>query len=57
MDSKVEDTEEDVVLTLHGDATVQSAGELKGVLARELAEVNSLTVSLAYVTDCDVSLS
>jgi len=56
MDSKVEHTEDGLVLTLYGDATVQSAVELKDVLARELAEVDGLTVNLAYVTDCDVSL-
>lgn len=55
MDSRVENTEHGVVLTLYGDVTIQSAVELKGVLARELGSDN-LTVNLAYVTSCDLSL-
>jgi anti-anti-sigma regulatory factor len=56
MDSKVEHTENGIILTLYGDATIQSAVDLKGVLARELGGGNSFTVDLAYVTECDVSL-
>ncbi len=56
MDSKVEHTENGIILTLYGDATIQNAMDLKGVLARELGGGDSLTVDLAYVTDCDVSL-
>ncbi|MBP7528938.1 MAG: STAS domain-containing protein [Syntrophorhabdaceae bacterium] len=56
MDSKVENTEHGVVLTLYGDVTIQSAVELKGVLARELGNDNNLTVNLACVTGCDLSL-
>lgn len=56
MDSKVEHTENGIILTLYGDATIQSALELKGVLVRELAGGDALTVNLAYITDCDVSL-
>lgn len=55
MDSRIEQSEHDTVLSLHGDVTVQSAVELKGVLTRELGGGN-LTINLAYVTDCDVSL-
>jgi ABC-type transporter Mla MlaB component len=56
MDSKVEHTENGITLTLYGDATIQNAVDLKGVLAREIGSGDNLTVDLAYVTDCDVSL-
>ena len=56
MDSKVEHTDNGITLTLYGDATIQNAVDLKGVLAGELGGGDSLTVDLAYVTDCDVSL-
>lgn len=56
MDSRVEHTEDGVVLTLYGDVTIQSAVELKGVLAREIGGGGNMTVNLAYVTDCDLSL-
>jgi len=56
MDSKVEHTDNGITLTLYGDTTIQSAVDLKGVLAREIGGGDSLTVDLAYVTDCDVSL-
>jgi anti-anti-sigma regulatory factor len=56
MDSRVEHTEDGVVLTLYGDATIQNAVELKGILARELGGGDTLTVNLAHVTDCDLSL-
>lgn len=56
MDSKVEHTENGITLTLYGDATIQNAVDLKGVLARELGGNDRVMVDLAYVTDCDVSL-
>jgi len=56
MDSKVEHTENGITLTLYGDATIQTAVDLKGVLVRELGGGDNLTVDLAYITDCDVSL-
>jgi len=56
MDSKVEHTENGTTLTLYGDTTIQNAVDLKGVLAREIGGGDNLTVDLAYVTDCDVSL-
>ncbi len=56
MDSRIDHTEEGTVLSLYGDVTIQCAAELKGVLVRELGGKDSLTVNLAYVTDCDVSL-
>ena len=56
MDSRVEHTQEGTVLTLYGDVTIEGAVELRKVLAGELAAAAGLTVNLAYVTRCDLSL-
>lgn len=56
MDSKVEHTENGTILKLYGDATIQNALDLKAVLAQEINGRDNLTVDLAYVTSCDVSL-
>jgi len=56
MDSRVEHTQDGTVLTLYGDVTIQNAGELRKVLIGELAAAAGLTVNLAYVTRCDLSL-
>lgn len=56
MDSRVEHTQDGTVLTLYGDVTIQNAVELKKVLVGELAAASGLTVNLAYVTRCDLSL-
>jgi len=56
MDSRVEHTQDGTVLTLYGDVTIQNAGELRKVLVGELAAASGLTVNLAYVTRCDLSL-
>ncbi|MDD3846860.1 MAG: STAS domain-containing protein [Syntrophorhabdaceae bacterium] len=56
MDSEVERAEHGVVLTLYGNVTIQNAVELKGILTRELGSDKNLTVNLACVTGCDLSL-
>jgi anti-anti-sigma regulatory factor len=56
MDSRVEHTQDGTVLTLYGDVTIENAVELRKVLAGELAAAAGLTVNLAYVTHCDLSL-
>ena len=56
MDSRVEHTQDGTVLTLYGDVTIESAVELKKVLVGELSAASGLTVNLAYVTRCDLSL-
>lgn len=56
MDSVTERTENGIVIKISGKVTIADARELKQVMMREMPPGSNVTVDLAGIEECDLSL-